>query len=84
MEHVTAHQILTDKQYGFRPIVEEIQLAMDHYFSVELIFIDFKKAFDTVPHERLMKKLHHYGIQGNPAIQLDIQLANKKNTTSCY
>jgi len=75
MEHLTAHEILTDKQYGFRPnhscetqllnIVEEIQLAMDHHFSVDLIFIDFKKAFDTVPHERLMKKLHHYGIQGN-------------------
>ena len=69
MEYLTAHQILTDKQYGFRPnhscetqllnIVEEIQLAMDHHFSVDLIlFIDCKKAFDT-------KKLHHYGIQGN-------------------
>ena len=75
VEHLTAHQILTNKQYGFRPIhscetqllniVEEIQLAMDHHFSVDLIFIDFKKAFDTVPHEHLMKKLHHYGIQCN-------------------
>jgi len=46
-------------------IVEEIQQAMDHHLSVNLIFIDFRKAFDTVPHERLMKKLHHYGIQGD-------------------
>ena len=38
---------------------------MDHHLSVDLIFIDFRKAFDTVPHQRLLKKLHHYGIQGN-------------------
>jgi len=73
-EHLNTYQILSDKQYGFRPnhscesqllrVVEEIQLAMDHHLSVDLIFIDFRKAFDTVPHQRLLKKLHHYGIQG--------------------
>ena len=30
------------------------------------IFIEFKKAFDTVNHEILIKKLHHYGIRGLP------------------
>ena len=38
---------------------------MDRHFSVDLIFIDFRKAFDTVPHQHLLKKLHHIGIQGN-------------------
>jgi len=28
------------------------------------IFIDFKKAFDTVPHCRLLNKLFYYGVQG--------------------
>jgi len=75
MEHLTNHQILSDKQYGFRPnhscetqslnIVEEIQLALDHHLSVDLVFIDFRKAFDTVSHHHLMKKLYHYGVQGN-------------------
>ena len=74
-EHLLTYQILSDKQYGFRPnhscetqilnIVEEIQLALDHHLPVDLIFIDFCKAFDTVPHQRLLKKLYHYGIQGN-------------------
>ena len=46
-------------------IVEEIQLALDHHLPVDLILIDFRKAFDTVPHQHLLKKLYHYGIQGN-------------------
>ena len=30
-------------------VVEEMQLAIDHHYSVDLIFIDFRKVFDTVP-----------------------------------
>ena len=29
------------------------------------MYQDFKKAFDNVPHRRLLKKLEAYGIQGN-------------------
>ena len=59
-KHLNTYQILSGKQYGFRPnhscetqllnIAEEIQLMMDHYLSVDLTFIDFCKAFDTILH----------------------------------
>ena len=30
-----------------------------------MIILDFSKAFDRVPHRRLLMKIHHYGIRGN-------------------
>ena len=45
-------------------MVEDIHLTMDHSHQVDVIFIDFQKAFDKVPHHRLLNKLYHYGIQG--------------------
>ena len=39
-------------------------LAIRSHFQVDLLLLDFSKAFDTVPHKRLLSKLMYYGING--------------------
>ena len=38
--------------------------ALDEHGSVDIIYTDFQKAFDSVPHSRLMEKISACGIKG--------------------
>ena len=38
---------------------------LDNSYPVDVIYLDFQKAFDTVPHQRLSNKLTSFGIHGN-------------------
>jgi hypothetical protein len=67
-------QLLIDNQYGFRPkhstymallqMYDKISIAADKNDYSIGIFIDLSKAFDTLTHSILIKKLEHYGIRG--------------------
>ena len=75
MEHLLDYNILIEFQHGFGTgyfcqtqlidFIENIQHAIDHRKQVDLIPLDFSKAFDTVSHQCLLTKLEHYGIQGD-------------------
>ena len=39
--------------------------SLSHGLPVDIIYLDFEKAFDKVPHERLLSQLTRYGVTGN-------------------
>ena len=45
-------------------IIENIQTQLDDNKYVAGVFVDLKKAFDTVDHDILIEKLDHYGVRG--------------------
>ena len=73
-KYIDKFSLLNDSQYGFRSgkstalalieLTEEISSAMDEKMYTVGVFIDLKKAFDTIDHKLLIQKLQHFGIRG--------------------
>ena len=45
-------------------LIEKITNSLDNMKAVISVFIDLKKAFDTIDHTILLQELNHYGIRG--------------------
>ena len=73
-KHLYSENLINEKQHGFvrsksctTNLLEKLDFisrALSNGNSVDVIYLDFAKAFDTVPHKRLMIKLEAYGITG--------------------
>ena len=69
---VFKHDILSNSQYDFRQnmstnlalleLVKELTSSIDKKNKTIGVFIDLKKAFDTIDHDILLKKLDRYGV----------------------
>ena len=74
-DHLDRHNILSTLQHGFRErhscesqlltTLQDLLSLHDRGVQVDLVVLYFAKAFDTVPHESLLGKLKHYGIDSN-------------------
>ena len=75
MDHFDHWNILTDKQYGFRSrrscesqliiTTDALAKSLAKGEQIDVILLDFSKAFDKVPHHRLLHKLDYYGVRGS-------------------
>ena len=75
VDHMTNNRLFCEAQHGFVPgrscmtqrliTLELLTEIVDSGVSLECIYLDFRKAFDSVPHQILLSKLDAYGI-GRP------------------
>ena len=74
MKHMKSNNLFSNKQFGFldgRSTVLQLLILLDEWTktideggSIDCIYCDFKKAFDKVPHQCLLRKIEGYGIRG--------------------
>ena len=79
--------ILNGEQHGFvnkkscftnlLSTFEEWISALDQGFGIDVIFLDYSKAFDSVPHHRLICKLEALGVHGNLSLWISNFLSNR-------
>ena len=75
IEHIKINKMFSDKQFGFisgRSTTLQILNVLTIWSeilneggTIETIYSDFMKAFDKVPHQKLLYKIEKYGIVGD-------------------
>ena len=88
LSFIKIHDILYHHQYGFQTgkstelainsLLGNVINAFEEKKKNICIFLDFAKAFDTVNHQILLKKLHYYGIRGHSLKWFESYLSERK------
>ena len=86
------NDIFCEEQHGFRKgrscltnlltTLEEWTELYDNGLPFDTLYLDFRKAFDSVPHARLTYKLYKYGIRGKLNVWIEDFLRGRKQSVS--
>ena len=92
MAHLDRNKLINKSQHGFMKnrscttnlleFLEVITEAADSGKSIDVIYLDFAKAFDKVPTERLLKKLKAHSVEGRVANWIRAWLTDRKQRVS--
>ena len=73
MDHLLENNLISDSQHGFMPgrscatnlveFMDFVTESVDEGESVDIFYLDFAKAFDKVPRQRLLRKLRAKGVE---------------------
>ena len=74
LNHMQQNRLICKEQHGFTPgrscvtqLLDTLDCwteTLDNGGAIDAIYMDFRKAFDSVPHRRLLHKTNSHGIQG--------------------
>jgi len=88
MEHIQKHKLIKESQHGFVKgrsrltnllvFLEEGTNYIDSGYPVDVIYLDFQKAFNKVPHGRFVLKLEAHGIGGEILKWVENWLSERK------
>ena len=88
VSHLESNQLIRDSQHGFRKgrscltnllvFLDKVTGYIDEGYMVDVIYLDFAKAFDKVPHQRLLDKLKGHGIHGKVFNWIEAWLTNRQ------
>ncbi|CAM4611314.1 unnamed protein product [Lepidochelys kempii] len=83
LKHLDERKVIKNSQHGFTKgkscltnliaFYDEVTGSVDEGKAVDVLFLDFSKAFDTVSHSILVSKLKKYGLDGCTTSWLDCQ-----------
>ena len=92
-QYLNQHKLLNEKQFGFRPkhstvnaissFADEILLSMERGKLCGAVFLDLSKAFDTVDHTILLRKLSSFGVTSDTAKWFESYLNGRMQSTPC-
>lgn len=91
VDYLTRHNLIKNTQHGFMSrrscttnlleFLEGCTRIYDNGDPIDIIYLDFAKAFDKVPHSRLLNKMRSLGITGNILRWTETWLRDRRQRT---